>query len=65
MRIATNTRNTLESEIEELSLEPCLLEEGHEEGAETAVYMQRDLALDGEFGERGYVVDDAVGEVGC
>lgn len=27
--------------------------------------MQGDLALECEFGERGYVVDDAVREIGC
>jgi len=64
MRIATDTRHTLESEIEELCLEPSFLEKGDEEGSQTAVNVERDLALDSELGEGGDIVDDAMGEVG-
>ena len=64
MRIATDTRHALESEVEELCLEASFLEKGDEEGSQTAVDVERDLALDSELGEEGDIVDNAVGEVG-
>lgn len=62
--VAADASDALEAEVEELSVEAGALEERHEEGAQAAVDVQRDLALDGELGERGDVVDDAVWEVG-
>ena len=64
MCIAADAGDALESEVEELGLEAGFLEEGHKEGTETAVNVQRNLALHGEFGEGGYVVDNPVGKVG-
>ncbi len=63
MSIAGNGSHALESEIEELGFEPGFLKEWHEEGAETAVDVQWDLTLNGEFGEERDIVDDSVGEV--
>jgi hypothetical protein len=64
VRVAGDGGDALESEVEGLGLEAGLLEEGDEEGAETAVDVERDGLAEGEAGERGDVVDDAVGEVG-
>lgn len=64
MCIAAYAGDALESEIEQLGLETCFFEEWDEKGAETAVYVQGNFALYGEFGEGGNVVDDAVGKVG-
>lgn len=49
MGVAADTGHALESEIEQLGLETCFFQERHEEGAETAVDVEGDLALDGEF----------------
>lgn len=65
MRIAGDGRHALKAEIEELGFETCFLEKGNEEGAEAAVYVERDLALDCQLRESGDVIDDAVREVGC
>jgi hypothetical protein len=62
--IATYASDALESEVEEFGFEPGFLEEGDEEGAETAVNVKWDLALYCKLGEGAYVVDNAVGEVG-
>lgn len=64
MRVAGNARYTFQAKIKELGLEPCFIEEGDKEGAEAAVHVQGDSALDGELGEERYVVYDAVREVG-
>ena len=65
MSVAANTGDALESEIEELSFEAGLGEEGDEEGSKTAVDVKPELLAESEFGESNNVVDDTVGEVGC
>lgn len=51
MSITGDGRHALESEIEELGFKSGFLQEWYEEGAETAVDVQWDLTLNGEFGE--------------
>jgi hypothetical protein len=53
----------LEAEIEEFGFETGFFEKGNEKGSEAAVYVKRNLAFKGEFGEGGDVVDDSMGEV--
>jgi hypothetical protein len=64
MSVTADARYALESEIEGLRFKPGLVEEGDEEGSETAVYVKGYFALDGEFGKGRYVVHYAMGEVG-
>jgi len=47
VRVAADAGDAFEAEIEEFGFEACLAEEGDEEGAETAVYMQRNSTFDG------------------
>ena len=63
MRIAADARHALEGEIERGGFEAGAREEWHQEGTEAAVDVQREAFAQGETGERGDVVDDAVGEV--
>lgn len=65
MCVAAYTGHALESEVEELGFEPCLVEEGDEERSKTAVNVERDVALQCKSGERGYIIDDAMREIGC
>jgi len=65
MRVATYTRHSLQSEIEELCLVACFLKEWNKEGAKAAVYMQECFTPQSEFGERRDVVDYAVRKVWC
>lgn len=51
MRVAGDARDALKSEVEERALEPGSLEEGDEEGSETAVDVEWDLAPERELGE--------------
>lgn len=62
--VAGDRCDTAEAEVEERGGEAGGSEEGDEEGAEAAVDVEWDAARDSELGERGDVVDDAVGEVG-
>lgn len=62
--VAGDGGNAAEAEVEEWCGEASGAEEGDEEGTEAAVDVEGDAAREGELGERGDVVDDAVGEVG-
>lgn len=62
--VAADGGDAAEAEVKRDGVEARFGEEGDEEGAETAVYVERDAAFDGEAGEGGDVVDDAVREVG-
>lgn len=62
--VAGDGSDAAEAEVEERCGEAGSAEEWDEEGAEAAVDVEGDAAGDGELGERGDVVDDAVGEVG-
>ena len=64
--IATDACDAFEGEVEGGGGEPGAREEGDQEGSEAAVYVEGESALfaEGEAGEGGDVVDDAVGEVG-
>lgn len=63
--VAAYAGDALEGEVEGDGGEASAGEEGDEEGAETAVDVKGELALlaEGETGEGGNVVDDAVGEI--
>ena len=65
MRIAADACHALEGEIERGAFEAGAREEGDQEGAEAAVDVQREAFAQGEIGERGDVVDDAMREVWC
>lgn len=62
--ITAYTCYTLKSEIKEFGLKTCFLQEWHKEGTETAVYVERNLALESEFREGADVVNNSVGKVG-
>ena len=64
--VAADAGDAGEAEIERVGVEAGAGEEGDEEGAEAAVDVEGDfvVAFQGEGGEGGDVVDDAVGEVG-
>ena len=47
MRIAADARDSLEAEVEKLSLEPSLVQERNEERAEAAVYVKAELLVKG------------------
>lgn len=64
MGVAGDGCDTLEAEVEERGGEAGGGEEGDNEGAEATVNMEGDATADGELGECGDVVNDAVGEVG-
>ena len=65
MGVTTDAGNTFETKVEGYSGKARTSEEGHEEGAETAVNMKRELAFPakGEAREGGDVVNDTVREV--
>ncbi|KAI3476294.1 hypothetical protein L1887_62131 [Cichorium endivia] len=65
VRVARDRGDAIQTEVERLRVKAGLVEEGHEEGAEAAIYVQQNVVTLGEFGEVGDVVDDTVGEVGC
>lgn len=63
MRIARNTGNTFESEIEKFRLEAGFVEERNKERTKTAVHVEERLSLDSKAGECRDIVNDAVWEV--
>ena len=62
--IAAYAGDAFKAEVKELRFETGAREKRDNERAETAVDVEWDLAFDGKTGEGGYVVDDAVGEIG-
>lgn len=65
VRVAGDGGDALDAEVEGFGFVAGAGEEGDEKGAEAAVHMEADVAFGGEAAQGGYVVDDAVGEVGC
>jgi hypothetical protein len=61
--VAGDGCDTLEAEVEERGGEAGGGEEGNDEGAEAAVNVKGDATADSKLGERGDVIDDAVGKV--
>ena len=53
MRVDGDAGYAFEAEVEGLGFEACLLQEGDEEAAETAVDVEGEALAQGEFGERG------------
>lgn len=50
MGIARDGCHAAKAEIKGDGVEACFLEEGDQEGAEAAVYVQRDAAAQSDFG---------------
>ena len=65
MSITTDTRNTLNAEVEGLDREASLLDEWHNEAAQAAVDMQTDLVLVRELAKGNDIVLAAIREVDC
>ena len=64
VRVAAYAGHAFDSEIERLGFETSAGEKGDEEGAQTAVYVERELLLHRETGKSGYIVDYSMWEVG-
>jgi hypothetical protein len=62
--VARDGGYAFETEIEEFRFEAGFFEERDEKRTETTVYVKRNLAFEGDLGERGDVVDDSMREVG-
>lgn len=65
MRITTDTCYTLHSEVERFYRKAGLLQEGHDEAAETTVDVKANLVFLRELTKGDDVVLAAVGEVNC
>lgn len=64
MGVAGDGGDAFDAEIEGFGGKAGFFEEGNEEGAEAGVDVEGDAALEGDFGQAGDVINDAVGEVG-
>jgi hypothetical protein len=62
--VTADAGNTLQSEVEELGFETSTLEEGNQEGSQTAVDMEPEVLAKGKLGQSRDVVDNTVREVG-
>lgn len=64
MCVAGDGGDALDAEVERFGGVACALEEGHQEGTETTVDVERNVSAECEARETRDVVDDAVREVG-
>lgn len=65
MRVAADARHAGQPEIKGRGGESRPFKEGHEERAQAAVHMEANLVARSELGDRGDVVDNPVGKIGC